>query len=196
MIYGPTLLFALGEGAIIPLIPVIAAQLGADVAGAALVASALVVGQLCGNIPAAGPSPASANASRWRSPGRSSLVAVVGMVFAPALGVFAASVFLIGFCAAGFGLARHAFMTTRVPLDFRARALSLLGGSSGSASSSGRSSPRASSRSSATRHAAIWFFRACLVAMVLLVLLGPDPEKTARRARGLRARPRRTPAKR
>ena len=52
MIYGPTVLFALGEGAVIPLIPVIAAELGADVATAALVASALVVGQLCGNIPA------------------------------------------------------------------------------------------------------------------------------------------------
>ena len=52
MIYGPTLLFALGEGAVIPLIPVIANRLGADVALAALIASALVVGTLCGNIPA------------------------------------------------------------------------------------------------------------------------------------------------
>ena len=52
MIYGPTLLFALGEGAVIPLLPVLAAQLGADIATAALVASALVVGQLCGNLPA------------------------------------------------------------------------------------------------------------------------------------------------
>src|SRR5690606_2338708 len=27
-------------------------------------------------------------------------------------------------------------------------------------------------------HAAVWFFRACLVGLVLLVLLGPDPEQT------------------
>ncbi|MPS76381.1 MAG: MFS transporter, partial [Microbacterium sp.] len=52
MVYLPTVLFALGEGAVIPLIPVIAASMGADVATAALVASALVVGQLCGNLPA------------------------------------------------------------------------------------------------------------------------------------------------
>ena len=52
MIYGPTVLFALGEGAVVPLLPVIAAELGADVPTAALVAAALVVGQLCGNIPA------------------------------------------------------------------------------------------------------------------------------------------------
>src|SRR5690606_27413479 len=51
MVYLPTILFALGEGAVIPLIPVIAANMGADLAFAALVASALVVGQLCGNIP-------------------------------------------------------------------------------------------------------------------------------------------------
>ena len=32
MIYGPTILFALGEGAVIPLIPILAAERGADVA--------------------------------------------------------------------------------------------------------------------------------------------------------------------
>ena len=52
MIYGPTILFALGEGAVIPLIPILAAERGADVAEAAFIASFLVVGQLCGNIPA------------------------------------------------------------------------------------------------------------------------------------------------
>ena len=128
MIYGPTVLFALGEGAVIPLIPIIAAELGADVATAALVASALVVGQLCGNLPAGWAVARIGERLTMAIAGTVSLVGVVGMVFAPALGVFAASVFLIGFCAAGFGLARHSFMTTRVPLAFRARALSLLGG--------------------------------------------------------------------
>ena len=52
MVYLPTLLFSLGEGAVVPLIPVIAASRGATLASAGLIASALVVGQLCGNIPA------------------------------------------------------------------------------------------------------------------------------------------------
>ena len=52
MIYGPTVLFGLGEGAVIPLIPILAARLGADLATSGLIASALVVGQLCGNLPA------------------------------------------------------------------------------------------------------------------------------------------------
>ena len=177
MIYGPTILFALGEGAVIPLIPIIAAQLGADVATAALVASALVVGQLCGNIPAGWAVARIGERLTMAIAGTLSLVGVVGMVFAPALGVFAASVFLIGFCAAGFGLARHSFMTTRVPLDFRARARSLLGGTFRLGMFIGPFVAAGLLAIFGDEHAAIWFFGACLIATVLLVLLGPDPEK-------------------
>src|SRR4051812_27089685 len=128
MIYGPTVLFALGEGAVIPLLPVLAAQLGADIATAALVASALVVGQLCGNLPAGWAVARIGERLTMAIAGVISLAGVAGMIFAAQIGVLAASVFLIGFCAAAFGLARHSFMTTRVPRYFRARALSLLGG--------------------------------------------------------------------
>jgi MFS family permease len=177
MIYGPTVLFALGEGAVIPLIPIIAAELGADVATAALVASALVVGQLCGNIPAGWAVARIGERLTMAIAGTLSLAGVVGMVFAPILAVFAASVFLIGFCAAGFGLARHSFMTTRVPLAFRARALSLLGGTFRLGMFVGPFVAAALLAVFGDEHAAIWFFGACLIATVLLVLLGPDPEK-------------------
>ncbi|MET0780171.1 MAG: MFS transporter [Microbacterium sp.] len=177
MIYGPTILFAVGEGAVIPLIPIIAAQLGADVATAALVASALVVGQLCGNIPAGWAVARIGERFTMAIAGTLSLAGVVGMVFAPALGVFAASVFLIGFCAAGFGLARHSFMTTRVPLNFRARALSLLGGTFRLGMFIGPFVAAGLLAIFGDEHAAIWFFGGCLIATVLLVLLGPDPEK-------------------
>ncbi|WP_314501699.1 MFS transporter [uncultured Microbacterium sp.] len=177
MIYGPTVLFALGEGAVIPLIPIIAAQLGADVATAALVASALVVGQLCGNIPAGWAVARIGERLTMAIVGSLSLVGVIGMVFAPVLGVFAASVFLIGFCAAGFGLARHSFMTTRVPIAFRARALSLLGGTFRLGMFVGPFVAAGLLAIFGDEHAAIWFFGVCLIATVLLVLLGPDPEK-------------------
>ncbi|HEX5727829.1 MFS transporter [Microbacterium sp.] len=176
MIYGPTVLFALGEGAVIPLIPIIAAQLGADVATAALVASALVVGQLCGNLPAGWAVARIGERLTMTIAGTVSLAGVVGMVFAPVLGVFAASVFLIGFCAAGFGLARHSFMTTRVPLAFRARALSLLGGTFRLGMFVGPFVAAGLLGLFGDAHAAIWFFGACLVATVVLVLFGPDPE--------------------
>jgi MFS family permease len=177
MVYGPTLLFALGEGAVLPLIPVIAARLGADVATAALVASALVVGQLCGNIPAGYAVARIGERATMAIAGGLSLLGVAGMVFAPGLGVFAASVFLIGFCAAAFGLARHSFMTTRVPLAFRARALSLLGGTFRLGMFVGPFVSAGLLAVFGTEQASIWFFGACLVATIALVLLGPDPER-------------------
>lgn len=177
MIYGPTVLFALGEGAVIPLIPVIASQLGADVAAAALVASALVVGQLCGNLPAGWAVARIGERLTMAIAGSLALVGVIALALAPALGVFAASVFLIGFCAAAFGLARHSFMTTRVPLAFRARALSLLGGTFRLGMFIGPFVAAALLAVFGDETAAIWFFGACLIACVLLVLLGPDPER-------------------
>jgi len=184
MIYGPTVLFALGEGAVIPLIPVIAAQLGADVAIAALVASALVVGQLCGNIPAGWAVARIGERLTMAIAGLLSLGAVVGLALAPSLGVFAIAIFLIGFCAAAFGLARHSFMTTRVPLAFRARALSLLGGTFRLGMFIGPFVAAGLLAVFGDEHAAIWFFAVCLVATVLLVLLGPDPEKQLATPRG------------
>jgi MFS family permease len=177
MVYGPTVLFALGEGAVIPLIPVIAAQLGADVATAALVASALVVGQLCGNLPAGWAVARIGERLTMAIAGVLSLAGIVGMAAAPSLGVFAIAVFLIGFCAAAFGLARHSFMTTRVPLSFRARALSLLGGTFRLGMFVGPFIAAGLLAVFGDEHATIWFFGGCLVATVLLVLFGPDPEK-------------------
>jgi MFS family permease len=177
MVYGPTVLFALGEGAVIPLIPVIAAELGADLATAALVASALVVGQLCGNIPAGWAVARIGERFTMAIAGVIALAGVVVLALAPSLGVFAIAVLLIGFCAAAFGLARHSFMTTRVPLAFRARALSLLGGTFRLGMFIGPFVAAALLSIFGDEHATIWFFGACLIATILLVLLGPDPEK-------------------
>lgn len=192
MIYGPTVLFALGEGAVIPLIPILAAQLGADVALAALVASALVVGQLCGNIPAGWLVARFGERIAMTAAGLLALVGVTGMALAPQLGLFAASVFLIGFCAAAFGLARHSFMTTRVPLSFRARSLSLLGGTFRLGMFVGPFVAAALLAIFGDERAAVWFFGACLVATVLLVVLGPDPEKTIAPPAQAAARPEQT----
>lgn len=176
MIYGPTVLFALGEGAVIPLIPVMAANLGADIATSGLVASMLVVGQLCGNIPAGYLVSRLGERLTMATAGTLALIGVVGIALAPALWVLAASVFLIGMCAAAFGLARHAFMTTRVPVGYRARALSLLGGSFRLGMFVGPFAGALLLGLTGSESAAAWFFGVCAIACVLLVLLGPDPE--------------------
>ena len=178
MVYLPTILFSLGEGAVIPLIPVIAASMGADVAFAALVASALVVGQLCGNLPAGWAVGRIGERYTMVIAGVIAILSAIGMVLAPSLGVLAAAVFVLGLCAAAFGLARHAFMTTRVPVAFRARALSLLGGSFRLGIFIGPFVAAGLLHLFGNEAAAIWFFLACLILMVILVLFGPDPEKT------------------
>lgn len=178
MVYLPTVLFSLGEGAVLPLIPVIAANMGADVASAALVASALVIGQLCGNLPAGWAVARIGERMTMVLAGVLSMLAVVGMAVAPILAAFAAAVFVLGFCAAAFGLARHAFMTTRVPIAFRARALSLLGGSFRLGVFIGPFVTAALLQIFGDESASIWFFLGCLIVMVVLVIFGPDPEKT------------------
>ena len=176
MIYGPTVLFALGEGAIIPLLPVLAADLGADVPTAALIASALVVGQLCGNLPAGWAVARIGERATMAIGGLVAVAGVAGLLLAPSLGVLAASVFVIGMSAASFGLARHAFMTTRVPLHFRARALSLLGGTFRLGMFVGPFIAAGLLALFSDLHASIWFFGSCLIAAIGLVLFGRDPE--------------------
>ena len=179
MVYLPTLLFAIGEGAVLPLIPVIAAGRGADLATAALVASALVVGQLCGNLPAGWLVARIGERYTMVIAGGLSLVGAVASALAPSLILFTAAVFVVGMSAAAFGLARHAFMTTRVPLEFRARALSLLGGSFRLGMFLGPFLAAVLLSVFGTEISTLWFFAVCLVGLVLLVLLGPDPEELA-----------------
>lgn len=176
MVYLPTILFSLGEGAVIPLIPVVAASMGADIAVAALISAALVVGQLCGNLPAGWAVARFGERLTMMFAGIVAIVAGTAMVFASSPAVLAASVFLLGFCAAAFGLARHAFMTTRVPIEVRARALSLLGGSFRLGVFIGPFVAAGLLGLFGTETAAFWFFLACLAVMVVLVTFGPDPE--------------------
>jgi MFS family permease len=124
----PTLLFSVGEGAIIPIIPTVADNLGASLAIAGLIASMIMLGELFGDIP-----------SGWivsRIGERTamiyaSLIAMAGLVtamIAPNPWMLGVAIFLIGLATAVFALARHAFMTSFVPIAYRARALSTLGG--------------------------------------------------------------------
>lgn len=124
----PSLAFAMGQMAVLPVIPTLSQNLGTDLSGAALIASMMIVGQLLGDIPSGivvarvGERPAMIGAAG---------VAIVGsatILLAGHPAVLAIGVLLIGVAAATFGIARHAFMTSFVPHRYRARALSTLGG--------------------------------------------------------------------
>jgi MFS family permease len=125
----PSLLFGIGEGAVIPIIPAVAVGLGADLAGAGLIAAMIVVGQLAGDIPSGA---LVARIGEKRSMIASAVLSVAAMtvaLFAASAALFGVTIFALGLAAAVFALARQAFMTTFVPTRIRARALSTLGGS-------------------------------------------------------------------
>jgi len=181
MVYAPAVLYALGEGAVMPLIPVMATELGANVATAALVSSGLVVGQLCGNLPAGWAVARFGERYTMLGSALLAVVGVLGLMLSPSLTLFALSVFLLGFCAASFFIARHAFMTTRAPHAFRTRALSLLGGSDRLGVFIGPFVAAALIGVFGHERSVAWFAIACLVALLLLLFFGPDPEKTTPR---------------
>lgn len=128
VVLAPSLVFSMGQFALVPVLPTLARSLGTDLGGAALIASMLVVGQLVGDIPS--------GAVVARIGERRAMVAAAGLALlgaltllvAPHPAVLAFGVFLVGLAGASFSLARHAFMTTTVPIRLRARALSTLGG--------------------------------------------------------------------
>ncbi|RZL89203.1 MAG: MFS transporter [Variovorax sp.] len=126
--FGPSLLFGLGEGAILPIVPLVARDLGASVPMAAMMVALISIGSLLNNIPA------SLITMRWGE--RWAIVAAgiwsaLGMaicVMTTHLGVFAAGCFMVGMSQAVYNLARQSYLTEAVPVMYRARALSTLGG--------------------------------------------------------------------
>lgn len=173
----PTLLFSIGEGAIIPIIPVAAGNLGANLAMAGFIASMVMLGELAGDIP-----------SGWvvsRVGERTSMigaavVAIAGVavcLVAPNYWVLMAGIFLVGIATAVFALARHAFMTSYVPVQYRARALSTLGGIFRAGWFVGPLIASLVISATGSTQSVFWIFIvSCLGSVVVLIAL-PDPEK-------------------
>jgi MFS family permease len=129
VVFLPTIVFSMGQFAIIPVLPALAQDLGTDLGGAALIASLIVVGQLVGDIPSGALVARVGERRAMIAATGLALVAVVVMLVAAHPVVLGLGVLSLGIAGASFGLARHAFMTSFVPLRYRARALSTLGGS-------------------------------------------------------------------
>lgn len=127
-VYGPTLMASIGFGAVIPLVAIQARALGASVGLAAFITALNALAQVMGDLPAG------IIADRL---GEKYAIVVaclidtctMAMVFvARSLIVLAIAVFLQGLTAAVFSLARQTYLTERIPVHWRARAMSTLGG--------------------------------------------------------------------
>ncbi|WP_157374992.1 MFS transporter [Arthrobacter alpinus] len=126
--FGPSLLFGIGEGAILPIIPLSARDMGSSLAGAALVVALIGIGSLVSNIPASLITAKFGERLGMVGAAVLSLIALLLCVFATGLLQFGVGIFLIGAASAVFNLARQSYLTEAVPPFLRARGMSTLGG--------------------------------------------------------------------
>lgn len=127
-IYGPTLLASIGFGAIIPMIALRATELGASAGLAALITAMSGIATLAFDLPAG--VVASKLGEKW-SIILACLVDVavfLAVYLTSSMAILALCVFAHGMTGSIFGLARSTYLTTALPVRYRARGMSSLGG--------------------------------------------------------------------
>ena len=177
----PTLLFTIGEGAIVPLIPSLASQVGADLATAGLVAAMLLVGHLVGDLPAGWIVARVGERAAMLGALVAAVLGIATAALAPTAAVLGLGILLLGASAAVFALARHALLTTAVPAAYRARALSTLGGVFRLGLMIGPFAGAAIITVTGETGVVYWFAIITLVGVAASLLLLPDPEGLLRR---------------
>jgi MFS family permease len=126
--FGPSLLYGISNGAILPVIALTARDQGASIATAGLIAALIGVGSLLSNIPSA---LITHRFGEKRAMAGAAVLSVVGLLLVigvPNLWVLALAMLMQGCAQSVFQLARQSYMIEVVPLAYRPRALSTLGG--------------------------------------------------------------------
>lgn len=126
--FGPSAIWSIGAGAVLPVVALSARGLGASVAVAALFVGLAGVAEIAAAVPAG---------VLVERIGERRAIALAGLVdaaacllalVAPSLVVLGLAVMLMGPSAAIFLLARQSYLTAAAPVALRARAMSTLGG--------------------------------------------------------------------
>ncbi|WP_323742964.1 MULTISPECIES: MFS transporter [unclassified Rathayibacter] len=178
----PTLLFSIGEGAIIPLLPAAAGDLGATLALAGLVAGMIMIGELAGDIPSGWIVSRIGERGAMLSASGASILGLVVCLLSTSWVGLTVGVFVIGLATAVFALARHAFMTSFVPISHRARALSSLAGVFRAGWLAGPFLAAGVVHLTGSVESVFWVHIVCCLAAVVVLLLVPDPATVLRRA--------------
>lgn len=137
-IYAPSLIYAIGLGAIMPAIAGASTRFGVSLAVAASTVTLIGIGSLLANAPAA---QLASRAGERLTMIISALVGTLGVTLAWAMVAgwfplepaydfagYMVGILMIGMAGAGFNLARQSYLAVAVPVSHRARAMSLLGG--------------------------------------------------------------------
>lgn len=127
-VYAPTFLFAVGQGAVVPVMALAARQVGASIPGAAVIVALHGIGAMLFDIPS-GLLIGRLGERRAMSVGTGMLIlALFGAVSATTPFAYGACMFLMGCGWSVWLLARLAYVTDVTPIELRGRALSTLGG--------------------------------------------------------------------
>jgi MFS family permease len=126
--YGPSAVSAIGYGAIMPVLALQARALGADVSTAAFVVALWPLGMLATSLPAGAVVARLGERTTLLLAGLVDAVTMVGAAFATTVWQLAVCVALSGAAWTAFLIARQGFLIEAVPVYWRARAMSLLGG--------------------------------------------------------------------
>ncbi|MCM0621127.1 MFS transporter [Nocardioides bruguierae] len=175
-VYVPATMYAIGQGAVLPILGVAAHNLGASYATAALIGGLPAVGVLVGDGPA-GSFVARVGEKRGMLVSAAlTLICCLAVVLAGSLVVLTIAALVSGAASSIFLLARHSLLTELVPPHFRARSLALLAGTYRAGITIG---PFAAAALIARFGvlSAFWIqVVACLVVSAYL-LIAPDPER-------------------
>lgn len=127
-VYVPAAIYGIGTGAAAPVMTLRALDLGSSVAFAGLTVALIGLGQVVGDLQAG---QVVARLGERRSVILASTIAAVGVlgcIAAPSVLWLYAGILLVGLANSVWGLARQNYLSLAVPFEWRARAMSLFGG--------------------------------------------------------------------
>ena len=126
--YGPSAVSAIGYGAVMPVLALQARALGADVSTAAFVVALWPLGMLATSLPAGAVVARLGERTTLLLAGLVDAVAMVGAALSTTVWQLGICVAVSGAAWTAFLIARQGYLIEAVPMHWRARAMSLLGG--------------------------------------------------------------------
>lgn len=127
--YGPSVVSAVGHGAVMPILALRARDLGADVSTAAVVVALMGVGSLLASLPSGALVARIGERRTLTIVGCLDAVAMAAAALTESVLALGIAVTFSGMTWTAFIMARQGFMIDVVPYSHRARAMSMLGGS-------------------------------------------------------------------
>lgn len=127
--YLPSVVSSTGHGAVMPVLAIHAADLGAGAALAAFVVALLGIGQLANSLPSGALVARLGERRTLMIAGIVDAMAMLAAFLVPSIALLCVCVFVSGMSWTAFLLARQGFLIDVVPVSHRARGMALLGGS-------------------------------------------------------------------